>query len=414
MTNEEFISLHREEDVRRLALTRAPEGVDVKWCLQQIEGWQIARRKLPSWAAIEGIWYPVRLSMEQCSSEETARYKRSIVERLIPKERMSMVDLTGGLGVDFSQLAPLFREATYVEIQPQLIELAQHNFPLLGIRDATCTDSSSFLDEPSVGLRPSDYFTLHASLFFIDPARRDGVGRKTVSIQDCTPNLLEIQDKLLAKAQWVMVKLSPMLDITQALRELHCVREVHVVSVLGECKELLMVMKAGVEGPVTMHCVNLGTDDDEITITLPASNLCSSAIEPKVILNKALGSNESNLMPFLYEPNASILKAGACDVLTKKYPIAKLHARSNLFVSEQLITHFPGRRFRIVGVSDFSKKNLKALIGDLDKANLTIRNFPTNVEKLRRQLRLSEGGDTYLFATTLNDGQHALIRCEKG
>lgn len=413
MTNEEFISLHREEDVRRLALTRAPEGVDVKWCLQQIEGWQIARRKLPSWAATEGIWYPAKLSMEQCSSEETARYKRSIVERLIPEGRTWMVDLTGGLGVDFSQLAPLFREATYVEVQPQLIELAQHNFPLLGIRNATCTDNSSFLEEPSVGLWPSDYFALHSSLFFIDPARRDGVGRKTVSIQDCTPNLLEIQDKLLAKAQWVMVKLSPMLDITQALRELHGVREVHVVSVQGECKELLMVMKAGVEGPVTMHCVNLGTDDDEITITLPASNLCSSAIEPKVLLNKALGSNESNLRPFLYEPNASILKAGVCDVLTKKYPIAKLHARSNLFVSEQLIAHFPGRRFRIVGASDFSKKNLKTLIGDLDKANLTVRNFPTNVEKLRRQLRLAEGGDTYLFATTLNDGQHALIRCEK-
>ena len=130
-------------------------------------------------------------------------------------------------------------------------------------------------------------------------------------------------------------------------------------------------------------------------------------------MNKAFGSNESNLRPFLYEPNASILKAGVCDVLTKKYPIAKLHARSNLFVSEQLIAHFSGRRFRIVGVSDFSKKNLKTLIGDLDKANLTVRNFPTNVEKLRRQLRLAEGGDTYLFATTLNDGQHALIRCEK-
>ncbi|MBP5514870.1 MAG: hypothetical protein J6Y04_08875 [Bacteroidaceae bacterium] len=414
MTNEEFIRLHREEDVRRLALTRAPEGVDLKWCLQQIEGWQIARRKLPSWAATEGLWYPARLSMEQCSSEETARYKRGIVERLIPEGRTSMVDLTGGLGVDFSQLAPLFREATYVEVQPQLIELAQHNFPLLGIEDATCTDHSSFLLRCSTkaSLR-AERFTLHSSLFFIDPARRDGVGRKTVSIQDCTPNLLEMQDELLANSQWVMVKLSPMLDITQALRELHGVKEVHVVSVQGECKELLMVMKAGEEGPVTMHCVNLGTDDDEVTITHPDSNLCSSTIEPKVLLNKASGSNESNLRPFLYEPNASILKAGVCDALTRKYPIAKLHARSNLFVSEQFIPHFPGRRFRIKGVSDFGKRNLKALIGDLEKANLTVRNFPTSVEKLRRQLHLAEGGETYLFATTLSDGQHALIRCEK-
>ena len=270
MTNEEFIRAHREEDVRRLALARAPEDVDLKWCLQQIEGWQTARRKLPSWAATEGLWYPPRLSMEQCSSEETAKYKRSIVERLIPEsERTKMVDLTGGLGVDFSHLAPLFQEATYVEILPELCRLAEHNMPLLGIENGKL-------------LIPDNYqlSTVNYQLIYLDPARRDGVGRKTVSIRDCTPNLLEMQEELLAKVQWVMVKLSPMLDITQAMRELHNVCEVHVVSVQGECKELLMVMKAGFEGPVTMHCVNLGTDEEEIAVSLSESNLSSSQIEP--------------------------------------------------------------------------------------------------------------------------------------
>ena len=430
MTNEEFIHEHREEDVRRLALARAPEGVDLKWCLQQIEGWQIARRKLPQWAATEGLWYPARLSMEQCSSEETARYKQSIIERLIPKsERTRMVDLTGGLGVDFSHLASLFQKATYVEILPELRRLAEHNMPLL--MEKKGRSELQFFAPESFQFYVGNY-----SLIYLDPARRDGAGMKTVSIRDCTPNLLEMQDELLTKAQWVMVKLSPMLDITQAMRELHGISEVHVVSLQGECKELLMVMnrrqtecqklawlaemrrrktkvKAGCEGPVTMHCVNLGTDEDEITVSLSDSNLSPSQIEPMFDSNRTYVRCASNLRPFLFEPNASILKAGVCDALTERYPVVKLHPRTNLFVSEQLIAHFPGRRFRIKGVSDFGKRNLKALIGDLDKANLTLRNFPSTTEKLRRQLRLAEGGDTYLFATTLNDGQHALIRCEK-
>ena len=423
MTNEEYIREHREEDVRRLALARTPEGVDLKWCLQQIEGWQMARRKLPTWAATEGLWYPARLSMEQCSSEETAKYKRSIIERLIPEsERTSMPDLTGGLGVDFSHLASLFHESTYVEILPELCQLAEHNMPLLGIKKTTFKIQNSC--PTLLRKRPKGRAQNYSSplkgetervfqLIYLDPARRDGAGRKTVSIRDCTPNLLEMQDELLANAQWVMVKLSPMLDITQAMRELHGIREVHVVSVQGECKELLMVMQTSPyplprkgherKDEVTIHCVNLGTDEEHVEIR--------SSILQSVVPNN-LQSSILNFQ-FLYEPNASILKAGVCDALTERYPVEKLHPRSNLFVSEQLIAHFPGRRFRIKGVSDFGKKNLKALIGDLDKANLTLRNFPSTTEKLRRQLHLAEGGDTYLFATTLYDGQHVLIRCEK-
>ena len=431
MSNEEYIKLHREDDVRRLALKRAPEGVDHKWCLQQIEGWQLARKKLPRWAATDGLWYPVRLSMEQCSSEATAQYKRQLVERLIPEgQRHTMTDLTGGLGVDFSYMAPLFDEATYVDIQPELLRLAEHNMPLLGIGNGQLRIKNG----NSSGNLQSSIFDVQ--LLFLDPARRDTEGRKTVGIADCTPNLLEMQDELLAHAQWAMVKLSPMLDITDALRQLKGVREVHVISVQGECKELLFLTSPNplprrghephgfvfqsesdrveakadvmcseeIGSHVTVYCVNLDTDEDIIVCTYPVQDTLKVAHSP------SLGGGGGR---FLYEPNASILKAGNQDMLCERYGVRKLHPMSNLFVGETLIPHFPGRRFSIVGMSDFSKRGLKTLIGDLSKANLTTRNFPTPVAQLRRQLHLAEGGDAYLFATTLSDGHHALIRCRR-
>ncbi len=434
MTNEDYILAHRSDDVRRLALTKAPDGIDHRWCLQQIEGWQLAQRKLPQWAQTEGLWYPPRLSMEQCSSEDTALYKREVIERLIPEtERTAMADLTGGLGVDFSYLVPLFREATYVEILPELRKLAEHNLPLLGLPNATISEPDN-----------SSFCTLHSSFLFIDPARRDTAGRKTVDIEDCTPNLLELQDQLLANAQWVMVKLSPMLDISQALRKLKNVSEIHVVSLHGECKELLFVLSHDVPQSSTIYCVNLGTDEDVMTSPYPLprrgheppqGNSCkkkdSKGDNPpslggarerflsqgynceekdgKVVHAPSLGGARGR---FLYEPNTSILKAGMQDLLCERYGVQKLHPMSHLFVGPNFIPHFPGRRFRIMGMSDFGKKNLKALIGDLHQANLTIRNFPTNVATLRRQLKLAEGGNDYLFATTLADGQRVLIRTQ--
>ena len=409
MTNEEYIKEHREEDVRQLALRRAPEGVDVKWCLQQIEGWQLARRKLPRWAATEGLWYPVRLSMEQCSSERTAEYKREVVVRLMAEgDRHSMVDLTGGLGVDFSYLAPLFDEATYVEIVPELRQLAEHNMPLLMEKMRDSENEKMRRTELHFSA-PDNFslFTLYSSLIYVDPARRDGVGRKTVGIEDCTPNLLEMQDELLGRAEWVMVKLSPMLDIKEALRQLHNICEVHVVSVRGECKELLFVASSKTVDTPTVYCVNLDTDDDVVKThsDSPIMGRDVAVLEKSPITGGFRG--------VLYEPNSSVLKAGVQDRLTEMYPVRKLHPMSHLFVGESLIKHFPGRCFRIVGSSDFSKRGLKELMGDLRQANLTVRNFPTPVAQLRKQLKLAEGGDTYLFATTIADGSHMMIRCEK-
>ncbi|MBP5380965.1 MAG: hypothetical protein J6Y39_04460 [Bacteroidaceae bacterium] len=407
MTNETFIEEHREQDVRQLALANPPDGIDIKWCLQQIEGWQIACRKLPQWSRTKGLHYPPRLSMEQCSSEQTALYKRSIIERILPPdERQRMADLTGGLGVDFSYMAPLFQQATYVEIQPELCDLARHNMPLLGIHNSQFIihnnpSSLTLFIEPAPTRHNSSHFsslTLPFSFIYIDPARRDTSGHKTIRIADCTPNLIECQDTLLDHAHWVMVKLSPMLDIHQALKELKDVHEVHVISVGNECKELLFLCSRKVKADhITYHCVNLGTENEEVVTTKESFDLTYA----------------SRPLTYLYEPNASILKAQVQDGLSEQYGVQKLHPQSHLFTGDVLIPHFPGRVFQVVDWSDFGKKNLKALIGDLQQANLTTRNFPTPVATLRRQLHLAEGGDTYLFATTLSNGQHILIRCTK-
>ena len=387
MTNSEFILQHRTEDVRKLALRKMPEGLDAAFCLQQIEGWQLARKKIPRWAETDGLLFPPRLSMEQCSSQQTALYKRGVVERLLEGQCQRMMDLTGGFGIDFSYMAPLFREAIYIEQQEQLCQIAQHNFQLLGlqhaeVRNAQSQDVLAAYGEPS--------------LIYADPARRDDAGRKVVLLQDCQPDVVALQDELMAHARVVMLKLSPMLDIHQALRQLRCVREVHVVSVDGECKELLLVMYQQ-EAPLRYYCVNI-TDHVQETVV------------EEVSVRPVISGQE---MAYLYEPNASILKAGVQDALCNIYKVEKLHAFSHLFTSDRLIEDFPGRKFRILGRSDFSKQGVRNLLAGVKQANITVRNFPATVQELRNKLKLADGGSVYLFATTMSDNSHALLRCEK-
>ena len=387
MTNSEFILQHRTEDVRKLALRKMPEGLDAAFCLQQIEGWQLARKKIPRWAETDGLLFPPRLSMEQCSSQQTALYKRGVVERLLEGQCQRMMDLTGGFGIDFSYMAPLFREAIYIEQQEQLCQIAQHNFQLLGlqhaeVRNAQSQDVLAAYGEPS--------------LIYADPARRDDAGRKVVLLQDCQPDVVALQDELMAHARVVMLKLSPMLDIQQALRQLRCVHEVHVVSVDGECKELLLVMYQQ-EAPLRYYCVNI-TDHVQETVVEEVS------VRPVI---------SGQQMAYLYEPNASILKAGVQDALCNIYKVEKLHAFSHLFTSDRLIEDFPGRKFRILGRSDFSKQGVRNLLAGVKQANITVRNFPATVQELRKKLKLADGGSVYLFATTMSDNSHALLRCEK-
>lgn len=390
MTNEEFIALHRQDDVRRLALSSLPKEIDSKWCLQQIEGWQIASRKLPMWAATEGLLFPPRLSLEQCSGEATARYKCSVAERLLPtaRERLSMADLTGGFGVDFSYMAAMFKAASYFEQSEELCRIAKHNFSLLGLHRANiaCADTS-------VEFAWSEN---RHTLLYIDPARRDTGGRKRVAIEDCTPDVAALQQRLLGSARIVMIKLSPMLDISMALRKLSDVREIHIISVKGECKELLLVLSAEPK-PLQIHCANLGAE---------VSPFVCDAAEAWAQQNKLC----DEIGDFLYEPNASLLKGGVQDAAALEYNLYKLHRDSNLFTSNTLHRDFRGRIFRVEGHCSFNKAELRQLLGDLRQANLTVRNFPATVAELRKRLKLREGGTAYLFATTTANGTHTLIK----
>lgn len=365
--------------------------VDLPYALDQIAGWQTARKKIPSWTVIEGMVYPPRLSMEQCSSEQTARYKAALVQRLLKGDKGGrMVDLTGGFGVDFSFLSPLFDEAVYVEQQENLCKIAQENIVRLGLgqSEVVHADGVAYLQRME-----------QTDLIYLDPARRDVHGARTYDIHDCTPNLLEIQDALLQKARWVVVKLSPMLDWHKAVNDLRSVTEIHVVSVGNECKELLLVLEGTIdehpeERSLTLFCVN---DEQVFTCTMDEMNEGVSIAER---IEKEM---------FLYEPNASIMKVGCFGACATQYDVKAIGRNSHLFVSDSLIEQFPGRVFRITAVSSMNKRELKTVLQDIKKVNVAVRNFPLKAEELRKRLKLADGGDIYLFGTTTEEDRHLVL-----
>ncbi len=384
----QFIEANARADVRSLALqAKKYPQVDMAVAVVQIAGRQIAEAKVPSWYRTDGLLYPKHLSMEQCSSETTAIYKASLVEG------ETFADLTGGFGIDCSFLSRKFKKADYVERQAELCELAKHNFPLLGLNIGVHNeDGVEYLKQ----MPPVD-------CLFLDPARRDGHGGKTVAIADCEPDVSALEDLLVEKAKKVMVKLSPMLDLSLALKHLKYVREVHIVSVNNECKELLLILqKESTSSDIAIRCEHIlnASDHQSFSFTQEQERTSDCPLATEV------GA-------YLYEPNASILKAGAYRSLTQTYACKKLHASSHLYTSEHFIEDFPGRRFRVEAVSGFGKKELKDFLQGLEKANLTIRNFPSSVADLRKRLKLKEGGEDYLFATTLADESKVLIKCKK-
>ena len=399
MTTAEFIREYRERDIRQLALqaNRFPD-VDMPYALDQIQGWQIARRKLPKWAACDGVIFPPHLSMEQCSSEPTAQYKLNLAmewaERVGHASRMT--DLTGGFGVDFSFTSCAFAAATYVERNEQLCHIVEHNLPLLGLNNATvvCADAVEYLStvEPQ-------------TMLFLDPARRDEHGAKTVMLADCTPDVVQLLPKLLEKSRFTMLKLSPMLDWHKAVDDLQgTVREVHIVSVGGECKELLLVLSTVVESELKVYCADLSTASD--TPSLFVYTPGSSA----PVANSTFNIQHST---FLHEPNASIMKAGCFDELAAAYGVSPVSRNSHLFLSDEPIEGFPGRSFVVERVTTMNKGELrKALVG-IEKANIATRNFPLTVAELRKRLKIKDGGDVYIFATTTAEGEHLLLISRK-
>ncbi len=502
----DFIRQHKDDDVRQLAFlgSKYPE-VDMPFALDQIRGRKMARVKLPRWASIDGIIYPPHISMEQCSSEQTALYKAELAARLLGlspsssengeekekesenasnlhlseicefagkgavdsefakneatckkqqilteseenvneikdephegdfSEEIGFVDLTGGFGVDFSYIASrLGVKSMYVERQTHLCEAAKENFERLGLKnvsvkngdgievlhsfaskkEAAASDSLGITEDQPQSLLKTN---LGLKLIFIDPARRDDAGNKVVSLKDCTPDVTVLQEEMLSKADYVIIKLSPMLDWHRSVSELNCVQEVHIISVNNECKELLLVLSArnmgemeasSADGEVKhagslrIYCVNdaQSFDCDELDMESSSVKIAPSTLEE---------------MQYLYEPNASLMKAGCFGVLSERYDARMLSKNSHLFVSRGPIAAFPGRSFRIIAISSFNKKELKRHLSGITKANIATRNFPLSVAELRKRLKLKDGGETYIFATTLSDESHVLVITEK-
>ncbi|MBQ9677423.1 MAG: RsmD family RNA methyltransferase [Prevotella sp.] len=407
-----YVKAHRMEDVRRLALSGSKaEGVDMLFALQQIAGWQTARKKLPSWAAVDGIVYPPHLNMEQCSSEQTARYKGKVVARDfdisiyrdndISTKNESFVDLTGGLGVDFSFMSRPFSKRTYVERNPKLCEIARHNFQLLGLEaEVICDDAVSFLAKMP-----------HSNVVFLDPARRNEHGSRTYGIEDCTPNVLELLPLLKEKADTIILKLSPMLDWRKAVSDLGGVSEVHIVSVDNECKELLLVICQDLSTTPLLACVN-GDSSFQIVpnVGTDSFRLGNSQFLPRKL---TVPAKETIRELTLLEPNASIMKAGCFKEIAQMYGIQQLSANSHLFVSDHDIEDFPGRRFTIERMTSMNKQELKTAMAGIDRANVAVRNFPLTAEQLRKKLKIKDGGDVFIFGATLQEGSHQLFICRK-
>lgn len=445
---QDFIRQHQDDDVRQLAFlgSKYPE-VDMPFALDQIRGRKMARVKLPRWASLEGIIYPPHISMEQCSSESTALYKAELAARLLglpasssgtemkAENEIEFVDLTGGFGVDFSYIAArLGVKSMYVERQAHLCEAAKENFGRLGLKNAIVKNGDGIevlhsfhpkkkdaaSDDDSLGITydqpPSLLKTnLGLKIIFIDPARRDDAGNKVVSLKDCTPDVTVLQEEMFLKSDYVIIKLSPMLDWHRAISELSHVREVHIISVNNECKELLLVLSAR-----NMGEMEASSADGEVKYAGNLRIYCINDAQSFVCDELDMESSQVKIAPstleemlYLYEPNASLMKAGCFGVLSGRYDARMLSKNSHLFVSREPIAVFPGRSFRIIAVSSFNKKELKRHLSGITKANIATRNFPLSVAELRKRLKLKDGGETYIFATTLSDESHVLMITEK-
>ena len=473
MTTAEFIQEYREKDTRQLALqsARFPD-VDMPYALDQIKGWQTARRKLPTWDACDGIVYPPHLSMEQCTSEPTAQYKLNLAMEWASRVESSelrvesseegvdnsseqpatlnsqlstlnchvssMTDLTGGFGVDFSFTSCAFASATYVERNAQLSHMVEHNLPLLGIDNAkvVCADAVDYLSTLDM-----------QTMIFLDPARRDQHGAKTVMLADCTPDVVQLLPQLLKKSRFTMLKLSPMLDWHKAVEDLQgMVREVHIVSVGGECKELLLVLSEEMESELKVFCADLeaGGGSGEAGLSggsssSSCSSLSSEPSSPRTPSSPSAPSHPSTPSlsaslfvyapsasspapnskfktqnsKFLHEPNASIMKAGCFDELAAAYGVSQVSRNSHLFLSAEPVDGFPGRSFSIERVTTLNKRELRQALAGIEKANIATRNFPLSVAELRKRLKLKDGGDVYIFATTTAEDEHLLLISHK-
>ncbi|MEA5459006.1 hypothetical protein VB796_08160 [Arcicella sp. LKC2W] len=386
----DFIKVHQNDEVTTLLLqAKKYPNLNIPDLVLQIKARQKAKVKLPEWSENEGIVFPKMLSVEQSSSEITAKFKASLVEGEM------LIDLTGGMGVDIAYMSKNFKKAFYNEQNADLLDVTKYNFEQLGIKN------TEFMAGNSV--ENFEQFNTHFSWIYLDPHRRDDTGSKVVRLQDCEPNILQIKDLLFKKTDNILLKASPMLDIDLAITDLGSVSHVYVVAVENEVKEVLFHLQSPLsvgEGlGVRLHAINL-TKNHQTELIFSKSEEKNATIK--------LGSPQQ----FLYEPNAAILKTGAFRFTAQHFDLQKIAPHSHLYTSEKLVEDFQGRSFKIVAVCKLDKKEISKHLTE-NKANITIRNFPLTVKQIREKLKLSEGGNEYLFATTDAQNQKIVIVCRR-
>ncbi len=384
MEETDIIRQHLNDDVYALSAKDGWYGdSDKKWLLQQIQSRQKAKSKLPSWYGNFDLLFPPPVSVEQASSELTASYKAALVEG------GTLVDATGGMGVDSSFFARHFQQVVYLEMQSNLVELARRNFAALELSNV----EARLNPDGSIDNLPD------GDCVFLDPSRREA-GRRVFLIEDCSPDLIDWWPQLTARYATVLVKLSPMYDITSAVRALAGIAEIHVVAVAGEVKELLLLANRETTAPLTVTCADLARDGAVRKATFPYDQR-----------NRSIGC-VAEVGRYLYEPAAPLLKAELMNAEAARCGLGKLHPHSHLYTASALVPDFFGRSFEVEAAFGMGKADLKAGLQGLTNADITVRNFPIGEAELRKRLRLGAGGGTTLFATTLGN-KHILIRTHK-
>ncbi len=382
---QEFIQEYADADLSQLRLKKIEADFDVAWAILQIEARKKIRTKLPLWASHSDVIFPSTLSTEQSSSEPTASYKQALI---LPGD---LADLTGGLGVDSFYFSQRATRVTYVERFPEYCRAAEHNFKALQALniEVLCDDCERFLAENSHRFQT----------IYLDPARRGSENKRLFSLADCEPNVVALFPRLTACCQRLIVKVSPMVDVSAAVALLPSITEVHIVSVKNECKEVLLIVDPSIDTPLTIHCANV-----------EASHRVSLFVfhpDRERALPHSAGC--TGLGKYLYEPNASIMKAGAYKSVAERFGVSKLQINSHLYTSSDYSSDFPGRKFEVIETIPFNAQEIKGLSRRYAKINLSTRNFPLTVNELQKRLKVKDGGDFYLFATTLSNNDKVLI-----
>lgn len=410
MTEQQFIQEHKNKKLPEIALLLSKQpDLDKYFIINQINGIQKAKNKLPEFYANPNILYPATISIEQCSSEQTAKYKSSLLRHSGLDPESHIIDLTGGFGIDSYYFSKFFKEVTYLEPNPELFDVVKQNFATLNIPNITLINSTC-----------EDFLKTNTQKFdvaYIDPSRRNE-NQKVFMLADCIPNITELQHDIFKIAPKILVKTSPILDVKQSIKELKTVSEVWVVSVNNECKEVLYLLENKPTSNPKINTINLGNplSRGEDFVHLPQADdykirgvLQEFNFDFKTEENTSV--NYSEPLNYLYEPNTSILKAGAFKSVCKQFNVKKIAPNTHLYTSENVIENFPGRTFKIEHLLPYQPKAFKKL--GLKKANVSCRNFKDNVEQVKKKLNLKDGGDSYVFAATNSGEKPILILCVK-